>query len=128
MSAIRVYKAHEVSQVIDRNKELLLVHFGSPLASACEFVRQELGMLAPCFDGTPVSFAEVELPLQDFELIQTYSIEEVPTLVLFQGSKEVERLEKILLPEELKDFLEAATSFYTAPAAPLGEAASGSDR
>ena len=112
MTHVKTYQPGEVNQVVDGNSNLLLVHFGSPLASACEFVRQELEMLASSFEESAIQFAEVELPLQDFDLIQSYNLEEVPTLILFSGSVEVERLERILLPEELKEFLEAATSFY----------------
>ena len=112
MTKVRSYTPDEVVQVVDKNSNLLLVHFGSPLASACEFIRQELEMLAPSFDENILAFAEVELPLQDFEVIQAYNLEEIPTLILFSGSVEVERMEQILLPEELKEFLETATSFY----------------
>ena len=112
MSHVTTYSPDEIVQVIGRNSGLFLVHFGSPLASACEFVKQELEALAGQFDGSPIHFAEVELPLQDFELIQSYNLEEIPTLILFADDGEVERLERILLPEELKEFLETAMSFY----------------
>lgn len=66
----------------------------------------------------PLGFAEVELPLQELSLIQQYEIEEIPTLILFREGEEVERLERVLLPEELEEFLEAAASFYASGDAP----------
>ncbi|MFQ5653841.1 MAG: thioredoxin family protein [Planctomycetota bacterium] len=104
-------RSEELVQFITENQGLLLVHFGSPLASACEFVHQELWQLAPELEER-VRFATVELPLQDLELIQTYGIEEIPTLILFAGDREVERLRRIMLPEELKEFLDTCSSFY----------------
>lgn len=115
MSKVTVFKAVEVRQAVEKNKGLILVHFGSPLASPCEFVRQELEMLSSAFPEGLIEFAEVELPLKDFELIQEFKIEEVPTLILFKENQEVERMEKILLPEELKEFLELAVSYYQIP-------------
>ncbi|MCI0650863.1 MAG: thioredoxin family protein [Planctomycetes bacterium] len=112
-SSVKVYQPNEVSRAIQQNEGLLLVHFGSPLASPCEFVRQELETIAPEFEEQRLHFAEVELPLQNFELIQAFGLEEVPTLILFFGSQEVERLERILLPEELKEFLDTALSYYS---------------
>ena len=112
MPRVKTYKPDEVHQLVSDNGNLLLVHFGSTLASACEFVRQELEMLAPSYDESILKFAEVELPLQDFDLIQSYNLEEVPTLVLFAGAEEVERIERIFLPEELKEFLDLTVSFY----------------
>ena len=111
MQGIKTYRSDEVTQAVQGNKGLFLIHFGSPLASSCEFVHKELELLAPRF-GKFISFGEVDLPLQDLELIQTYRIEEIPTLVLFDGKVDVERLERVLLPEEFCEFLETAVSFY----------------
>ena len=111
MKSVKTFGAAEISQEIDQNTGLLLVHFGSPLASSCEFVNKELELLAPRFANT-IHFGEVEIPLQDLELIQRYGIEEIPTLILFHGKEPVERLERIFLPEDLCGFLEAAASFY----------------
>jgi len=111
MAKIRTYTADEVVTVIEGNNGLLLVHFGSPLASSCDFVRKELEMVSPLHEGS-LSIAEVELPLQDVELLRRYAIEEIPTLILFKERKEVERLEKILLPEEFKELLDSCLSFY----------------
>lgn len=111
MSKIRNYTADEVVNVIEENRGLLLVHFGSPLASSCEFVRRELEMVAPTYSDR-LGIAEVELPLQDVEVLRRYAIEEIPSLILFQGTEEVERLEKILLPDEFREFVESCCAFY----------------
>ena len=111
MSNLRTYSADEVVRVIDQNRGLLLVHFGSPLASSCEFVHRELEMVAPIYEQR-VGFAEVELPLQDVDVIRRYSIEEIPSLLLFSGKEEVERLERVLLPDEFREFIETCWSFY----------------
>ena len=111
MTRIRTYSVDEVVRAIGDNSGLLLVHFGSPLASSCDFVRRELEMIAP-IHGSRLRLAEVELPLQDVEVLQRYSIEEIPTLILFSGDSEVERLERILLPEEFREFVESCLSFY----------------
>jgi thioredoxin-like negative regulator of GroEL len=111
MARIHTYSANEVVGVIAANRGLLLVHFGSPLASSCEFIRKELESTAPLFEGS-IRIAEVELPLQDVEVLRKYEIEEIPTLILFRGSEEVERIEKILLPDEFRGFLDACASFY----------------
>jgi thioredoxin-like negative regulator of GroEL len=111
MAKIRNYTADEVVRVIEENHGLLLVHFGSPLASSCEFVRKELEMVAPLYEDR-LGVAEVELPLQDVDVLRRYSIEEIPTLILFQGKDEVERLERILLPDEFREFVESCCAFY----------------
>lgn len=72
--------------------------------------------MAPLFEAR-LEFGEVEA-LQDLELNRRYSIEEIPTLVLFYKSQEVERIEEELPTEGLRDLLEAVISFY-------GDAASG---
>ncbi len=111
MNRIKSYKADEVTALIHGNAGLLLVHFGSPLHSSCDFVHRELDLLAPRFESE-IHFAEVE-PLKDLELAQVYSIEHLPTLILFVGDEEVERIDHVMLPEELAEFLETAASFYT---------------
>ena len=111
MAKIHTYTANEVVQVIAENRGLLLVHFGSPLASSCDFVHKELEMIAPVFEER-LQLAEVELPLQDVEVLRRYSIEEIPTVILFRGATEVERLEQIFLPEEFREYLETCVSFY----------------
>ena len=111
MSKIRSYSAKQVLDLIGSNQGLLLVHFGSPLASSSDFVRKELEILLDGFLGR-VGFADVELPLQDIELLRRYSIEEIPTLILFLGSDETERLTQIFLPNELRDFLENCCAYY----------------
>jgi thioredoxin-like negative regulator of GroEL len=108
---IHTYTPGEVVDVIAANRGLLLVHFGSPLASSCEFVHKELEAVAPHY-GERLQIAEVELPLQDVEVLRRYSIEEIPSVILFRGNSEVERLERILLPDEFREFIDACLAFY----------------
>ena len=114
MERIQTITADQVDQAVEQNSGLLFVHFGSPLASSCEVVRQQLEAVAPLFTDR-VSFAEVEIPLQDLDLIQRFTLETIPTLILFAGSEPVERLEHLMLQEELVELLEMATSFYVPP-------------
>ena len=114
MEKVQNYTPDQVRRAVDENRGLLLLHVGSPLASSCEVVHQALESLAGTQLGEFLEFAEVELPLQDLELIQKFSLETVPTLLLFKGNAEVERLEQLLQEEELRDFLEIAVSFYSA--------------
>ncbi|MGE4601769.1 MAG: hypothetical protein AAEJ65_02575, partial [Planctomycetota bacterium] len=44
--------------------------------------------------------------------LKHYSIRTVPTLVVFDGPDEVERLERILLPAELRIFFKDSVAFY----------------
>jgi len=111
VAKIRSYSAEQVLDLIGTNRGLLLVHFGSPLASSSDFVCKELEILMDGFIGR-VGFANVELPLQDIDLLRRYSIEEIPTLILFSGCVEVERLTQIFLPNELRDFLENCCSYH----------------
>lgn len=112
MDPIRTYRADELTRAIANNRGLLLLHFGSPLASPCELIHRQLETLAPLFEGR-LDFGEVELPLQDLELIGTFRIEDVPTLLIFQGQKEIERLDAVLTIEALKNTLESVVSFYS---------------
>lgn len=111
MEKIVTLKADEITTVIAQNRGMLFVHFGSPLASSCEVVHKILDELAPEFAGR-IRFAELELPLQDLELIRRFSIETIPTLVLFRGDTEVERLEQLMQESDLRDLLRMAASYY----------------
>ena len=111
MGRVQTFTADQVSRAIQGNRGLLLIHIGSSLASSCEVVRAELESLAPQFSGR-VRFAELELPLQELELIQRFCIESLPTLILFKDRREVERLERLMLKEQLEEFLELSVSFY----------------
>ena len=113
MEKVQTYTPDEVRRVVDENQGLLLLHVGSPLASSCEVVHQALENLANTEVSTYVELAEVELPLQDLDLIQKFSLETVPTILLFHGNREVERLEQLLQEDELREFLEIVVSFYS---------------
>ena len=93
---------------------LLLVHFGSPLVSSCGFTQRSLALIAPEFLGQ-MQFCTIDVPLQEVQNLRQYSIRVVPTLVLFDGEREVERLDRILLPAELRLFLRDVVGYYGVP-------------
>ncbi|MGE3166816.1 MAG: thioredoxin family protein [Planctomycetota bacterium] len=110
MAEIKTYHGDEVMRAIDQNQGLLFVHFSSPLASACEQVHRDLAALVMHLDLVEVG--EVEVPLQELEVIRRYRIEQIPTLVLFNGVTEVERLDDVPSREDLKQFLLDSVSYY----------------
>ncbi|MEM7260661.1 MAG: thioredoxin family protein [Planctomycetota bacterium] len=116
MTRIKCYGVGEAAPLIAANTGLLLVHFYSPLQSASSTLHRELDDVAPTFDGR-IQFAEVE-PLKDRELAQDLAIEHLPTLILFQGTEEVERVEGDMQPEALAEFLDTVASFYTSGPGP----------
>ena len=99
---------------VSENQGLLLVHFTSPMVTSCSFMRRSLALIAPEF-REQVNFTEVEVRLQEVRFMKHYSIRAVPTLVIFDGSNEVERLDRILLPAELRVFLKDSVAFYGVP-------------
>lgn len=110
MAEIKTYHGDEVIHAIDQNQGLLLVHFSSPLASACEQVHRDLAVIATSL--SLVEIGEVEVPLQELEVIRRYGIEQIPTMVLFRGSEEIERLAEVPAREDLKQFLVDSVSYY----------------
>lgn len=115
MAKIKTYHGDEVMGVVRHNSGLLFVHFSSPLASSCEYVHDELEQLAPSLSDL-IEIAEVEVPLQELEVIRTYGIEQIPTLLLFKGDEVVERVEQVLSADDLQVFLDDAVSYYVPPA------------
>ena len=116
----------ELEEHLDRSDGLSLVHFGTPLVSACSFTQRSLALISPDF-GQQVQFATVDVPLQEIDVLRQYSLRTVPTLVLFDGGREVERLERILLPAELRLFLQDAVAFYGIPLPAPGKKEPGSN-
>ena len=119
MSKITSYNSSQIVEAIRGNTGLLFVHFASALASSCDVLRRELESSAPLFAGV-VDFAEVEVSLSDMELIHAHRLEQIPTLVLYRGSEEVERLDALLGLEDLQQFLHDSVSYYLAERASDG--------
>lgn len=111
MSQFLFLDIDQLDQRLESNDGLMLVHFGSPLVSSCGFAQRSLALIAPDFVGQ-LQIATVDVPLQDVKKLQKFSIRTVPTLALFDGDREVERLDKILLPAELRLFLQDALAYY----------------
>ncbi|MDE0959629.1 MAG: thioredoxin family protein [Planctomycetota bacterium] len=99
---------------LDQNDGLLLVHFGSPLVASCGFTQRSLALIAPEFLDQ-IKFCTIDIPLQEVQILRQYSLRVVPTLLLFDGDREIERLDRILLPAELRLFFRDAVAFYGAP-------------
>ncbi|MEM7263404.1 MAG: thioredoxin family protein [Planctomycetota bacterium] len=111
MHTIQNYSATEFLERTTPEAELELVHFSSPLFTGCKYVSSQLKNLAGSF-GDRISFAEVTIELQKTELIREFEVEQLPTIVFLKGSTEVERLETLLAPDELREFLELCAGFY----------------
>ncbi|OUU23555.1 MAG: hypothetical protein CBC13_05175 [Planctomycetia bacterium TMED53] len=93
---------------------LQLVHFGSSLVTSCNFMRRSLSIISPEFQGT-LPMIEVELQLTQVDVVQRYQVRSLPTILVFNGIEVVERLERILLPAELRQFLQDTVSFHSIP-------------
>ena len=114
MGQFHFYDLEQLEGQIGQNQGLLLVHFTSSMVTSCSFMRRSLALIAPEFRGQ-IQFSEVEVRLQEVAFLRRYSIRTVPPLVIFDGNKEVERLERILLPAELRIFFKDSAAFYGAP-------------
>ena len=111
MEGVPSIEVAELEQRLAVTEDLLLVHFFSPLASGCHLLHTVLETVEPRFREL-VEIVEVEVPLLELESVRSFRIREVPTLVVFNTQREVERLECIVSPEELSEFLEWTISFY----------------
>jgi len=99
-----------VHDVIAENSGLLLLSFSLPLHNFCEFFRGELANLAPSFHGA-IAFADVELTVRS-GLLKDFAVKTIPTLLLYKGPDEVERVERAFAPDVLGDYLQTAVAFY----------------
>ena len=91
---------------------LQLVHFGSSLVTSCNFMRRSLSIISPEFQGD-LQMIEIELQLTQVEVVQRFQVRSLPTILIFNGDQIVERLERILLPAELRQFLQDTVSFHS---------------
>ncbi|MEM7167425.1 MAG: thioredoxin domain-containing protein [Planctomycetota bacterium] len=112
MAKITTYDGQQLTEVLAANRGLLLVHFSSSLASSTETLRHSLQEI-PADVASFVEVAEVDVPVTDSELIASYGLQQLPTLLLFCEGAIVERLEWTPDPEELAQFLLLCTSYYT---------------
>ncbi len=111
MAQVQNYSAAQFLETVDRHTGLEFVHFSSPLFSGCKYISKQFRTLARQFDAQ-LSFSEVAIELQQTDLIRTFEVEQLPTLILLQEGVEVERIESVLPPDELTEFLELCASFY----------------
>ena len=114
MSQFHFFDIEQLEEKIFENEGLLLVHFSSSMVTSCAFMRRSLALISPEFRDF-IEFSEVEVRLQEVNFLKQYSIRTVPTLVIYDGAEEVERLDRILLPTELRIFLKDSVAYYGSP-------------
>ncbi|MFN0059780.1 MAG: thioredoxin family protein [Planctomycetota bacterium] len=104
------YAAERIHETIAENQGLFLLNFYFPLAGPSEFLRKDLEQLSQLFNDA-INFGEVELPYWS-ALIREFAVRSIPTLLLFNGSAEVERVERFWTIDALRDYLQLASSYY----------------
>ncbi len=114
MADFKFIDAEFLDQYIQSSGGLQLVHFGSSLVTSCNFMRRSLSIISPEFQGA-LQMIEVELQLTQVEVVQRYQVRSLPTILIFNGQNVVERLERILLPAELRQFLQDTVSYHAVP-------------
>lgn len=100
-----------VHDVIEQNVGLFLVTFSFPGAQVYQTFREELTVVASRFESW-IRFGEVLVSAEP-SLVQDFDLTSFPTLLLFQGADEVERVEQFWAPEPLTEYLETIQSFYS---------------
>ncbi len=103
--------ANEIPREVAENRGLLLIFFGSVLASENEANRARIEAVDSCATKK-IRFVEVEVALEDQKLIKRFGIEGLPTLVLYKDSTEVERWDRFPLYDDLTEVLDLAVSYY----------------
>lgn len=100
-----------VHEVIESNHGLFLVTFSFPGTQVYQTFRKELSSVAERFESW-IRFGEVLVSAEP-TLVQDFDLTSFPTLLLFQGADEVERVEQFWAPEPLTEYLETIQSFYS---------------
>ena len=100
-----------IYEVIAGNEGLFLLNFSLPSIHICAHLRADLERLSVPFESA-VDMGEVQLP-PDSELIQEFELTSIPTLLLFQDSAEIERVEQFWTFRALEDYLYLVTAFYS---------------
>ena len=113
MADFKFIEAEQLDTHLVRNGGLKLVHFGSSLVTSCNFMRRSLSIISPEFQNH-LQMIEVELQLSQVEVVQRFQVRSLPTILIYDGEV-VERLERILLPAELRQFLQDTVSFHAIP-------------
>ena len=111
MSNFSFINAEDLDSVLSDKSGLQLVHFGSSLVTSCNFMRRSLSIISSEF-AESLPMIEVELQLTQIEVVQKYQVRSLPTILIFHENQIKERLERILLPAELRQFLEDTVSFH----------------
>ena len=111
MSNFSFINAEDLDSILSDKSGLQLVHFGSSLVTSCNFMRRSLSIISSEF-AESLPMIEVELQLTQIEVVQKYQVRSLPTILIFHENQIKERLERILLPAELRQFLQDTVSFH----------------
>ncbi len=101
-----------IHDVIAENQGLFLLNFSLPSIHICAHLRADLERLSIPFE-TAVDMGEVQLP-PDSGLIREFELTSIPTLLLFQDSAEIERVEQFWTFDTLEEYLHLVTAYYAA--------------
>lgn len=106
------HTADEIYDVIAENDGLYLVNFSLASLHICAHLRADLERLSDSFQDA-IGIGEVQL-LPTSEAIHEFDLNSIPTLLLFKGPAEIERVEQFWTYDALEEYLSMVTSFYSA--------------
>ena len=104
MSIDEVRAEDLASYLLETKLPCTLVEFSGPDCSACRLVNRILAELQPGFEGR-VGFVQVELD-DGSDVGVRMKIRSVPTLVLFEGSREIRRAPGAPSRSAIQSFIE----------------------
>ncbi|MCA8963008.1 MAG: hypothetical protein KDC38_20940, partial [Planctomycetes bacterium] len=98
---LRRHSPDEIFDVIADNDGLFLLNFSLPSISICATLRSDLERLSDTFESQ-IEIGEVQLAPQT-DLIMEFGLTSIPTLLLFQGPNEIERVEQFWTFDALEE-------------------------
>ena len=88
-----------------KNDEPVLVDFWAPWCGPCKMQGPVIEELAKDMEGQKVKIGKLNVD-ENPEMAGKYEVMSIPTLVIFKGGEEVERMTGIQIKEDLKEKLE----------------------